>query len=265
MARRKRPELAAEAHRLNLEQLARLGGEVRRSRRRQRRTQAGLAKAVGVVQSTISRLERGHGGSLSLDLWQRVFLTLGRRLIVDSPRDPGEEPGDAGHLAIQELVLRLGRAVGYRRTFELPSRPSDPVRSIDVGLRDDEHERFILVECWNTIGDIGAAARSTSRKLSEAAEVAIALGSKHHALVTGCWVVRATARNRALVARYPEVFAVRFPGSSAAWVRALTHGEGPPLEAGLVWCDVAATRLYPWRQRREGAFTARGRRLAQGQ
>jgi hypothetical protein len=61
-------------------------------------------------------------------------------------------------------------------------------------------------------------------------------------------VVRATARNRQLVARYPEVFASRFPGSSIGWVRALATGTEPPAEPGLVWCDANATRLYAWRR-----------------
>ena len=42
-----------------------------------------------------------------------------------------------------------------------------------------------------------------------------------------CRVVRATTRNRALVARYPEVFAAAFPGSSSGWVRALTSTAAP--------------------------------------
>jgi hypothetical protein len=63
------------------------------------------------------------------------------------------------------------------------------------------------------------------------------------------WVVRATARNRALVGRYPGIFTARFPGSSRGWVTALTDGEPSPAEPGLVWCDVAATRLAEWRRR----------------
>ena len=215
MARRKRPELAAEARCLNLEQLAGLGGEIRHSRRRRRLTQTALASRVAVAQSTISRLERGHGGSLSLDVWQRVFLAVDRRLVVDSPRDPRQEPEDAGHLAIQELVLGLGRAAGYRASFELPTRMIDPSCSTDVGLRHDTERRLILVECWNTFGDLGAAARSTSRKLAEAVEPATALGGQRPYSVAGCWVIRATTRNRLLVGRYPELFASRFPGSSA--------------------------------------------------
>ena len=62
------------------------------------------------------------------------------------------------------------------------------------------------------------------------------------------WVVRATARNRNLVARYPEVFASRFPGSSQGWVTALSSGVEPPSQPGLVWSDLGATRLFAWRR-----------------
>jgi hypothetical protein len=61
-------------------------------------------------------------------------------------------------------------------------------------------------------------------------------------------VVRATARNRALLARYPEVFAARFPGSSRQWVNAITTGAEPPAEPGLVWASVDGTRVYAWRR-----------------
>jgi transcriptional regulator with XRE-family HTH domain len=249
MARLRRPELIAEAARRNLEQLARLGGELRKSRRRRCLTQAQLAALIGVVQSTISQMERGHGGSLSLAVWQRAFLALDRRLVLDASRDPQTEPSDAGHLVIQELVLRLARTAGYRASFELPTRPFDPRRSADVGLRDDGRRVLLIVECWNTFGDIGGAARSTSRKVAEAEELATTTWGERLHHVAGCWVVRDTKRNRELVRRYPEIFAARFPGSSAGWVRALTVRSDPPTQPGLVWCDRSGTRLFAWRRR----------------
>ncbi len=215
-------------------------------------TQRHLGDRAGLSQSVISQVERGLGGSLSLDVWQRIFTALGRRLTMEAERDPVEEPRDAGHLALQELVLRVGRQAGYSTSFELATRPSEPSRSTDVGLRDDLRRRLVLVECWNTFGDIGAAVRSSSRKLAEAAELAIAVGGDRAHSVRGCWVIRATAANRGLVARYPQIFAARFPGSSAAWVRALTVGAQPPDEPGIVWSDVPATRLFAWRRRIEG-------------
>jgi transcriptional regulator with XRE-family HTH domain len=230
--------------------MARAGGELRASRRRRRLTQRQIAAMVGVSQPTISRMERGRGARLSVDVWQRAFVAVDRRLIFEASRDPAQEPADAGHLQVQELVLGLGRRTGSGGLFELATRPNDPLRSADVGLRSDARRRLDLVECWNVIGDIGAAARSTSRKLAELEALAIVVGGEQPYRVGGCWVVRATARNRALIARYPEVFASRFPGSSAGWVKALATGSEPPGVPGLVWCDVAATRLFPWRRRR---------------
>jgi DNA-binding XRE family transcriptional regulator len=248
--RRRRSELAAEATRRNLELLSKLGAEAKASRLRRGWTQRTLGAKVGPAHHTVGLAERGHGGNLSMDTWQRIGLALDRPLIVGLARDPHEEPADAGHLRIQELVLRLGRATGRATTFELPTRPSNPTASADVGLGDTRHRTLILVECWNTIGDIGGAARSTTRKVAEAEQLAVLRGDDGEAWrVTSVWVVRATRRNRDLVRRYPEVFAARLPGSAAAWVRALTGSAEPPESPGLVWCDVASTRLFAWRRR----------------
>jgi transcriptional regulator with XRE-family HTH domain len=258
MPKVKPAELAAEARRRNLEQLARLGGEMRTARHRRQMTQQQLAAAAGISRSAESAIERGLGGGQTLDTWQRVALAAGRPLIVELQRDRLEETRDAGHLAIQELVLRLGRRSEFSGSFELQTRPAEPWRSTDVGLRDDHRRVLLLIECWNTFGDIGAATRSSERKRAEAAMHAVAIGGEHPHRVATCWVVRATKRNRSLVARYPEVFRARFPGSSLGWVRALTSpsasgGSGPrpeaPFDAGLVWCDIGATRLFPWRYR----------------
>lgn len=250
MVKRRHRELDGEAHRRAMELCARLGGEVRRSRRWARQTQAQLGERVGLGRSTISSIELGHGGGHTLETWQRLSFALDRNLVVHFDRDPREDPADAGHLGIQELVLRLGRAAGYRGAFELATRPADPSRSVDVGLRDDVRRILIFAECWNTIGDLGAGARSSARKLAEAGQFAIAIGVGRPHRVAGCWVIRATRRNRDLVARYPEVFASRFPGSSLGWVRALTLGLDPPVGPGLIWCDVRGTRLFPWRRDR---------------
>ena len=153
-------------------------------------------------------------------------------------RDSLEEPADAGQLGVQELVLRIGRRGGYRRTFELATKPSDPSRSTDVGLIDDTNRRLVQVECVNTFGNVNASIRSSDRKRAEAEELAIAMGHGDPYSVHIVWVVRATRRNRQLIATYPELFASRFTGSSRAWVEALSSGTPPPAELGLVWCDV---------------------------
>jgi len=200
----------------------------------------------------VSLLERGRGGGLSLDTWQRIAILIGRPLRVELPRDPNEEPVDAGHLAIQELVLRTARAAGYARRFELATRPSDPVRSSDVGLINAVTRWLLLVECINTLGNLGESVRSSERKRAEAEAFAVTLAIDDGPpfSVATCWVMRDLERNRRLVRRYPEIFAARFPGSSLAWLRALSRGTPPPTLPGLVWCDASATRLFAVRSPR---------------
>ncbi len=171
---------------------------------------------------------RGLGGGVTLDAWQRIALAFDRPLRLELGRDANEEPADAGHLSIQELILRSGRRCGYARTFEMPTRPADPARSADDALRRENPRRIVLVECWNGFGDFGSSARSFDRKMVEADQMAAATWGAEAYRVAGCWVVRASARNRALVARYQEIFEGRFPGSSTLWVRALTEVRSLP-------------------------------------
>jgi transcriptional regulator with XRE-family HTH domain len=209
-------------------------------------TRTELARRAGIGRMVESRIERG-ATNLDLEVLQRIGLALGRPLVVTFGRDIFEAPSDAGHLAIQELVLRLGRAAGYSGSFELPSRPSESWRSIDVDLADPSRHQMLLVECWNSIGDVGGAARSSERKRADLDAMATGRWGPDVS-VNILWVVRATARNRALIHRYPEVFSARFPASSRAWVDCLMSGAMPPAQPGLVWCDIGATRLFEWRR-----------------
>jgi hypothetical protein len=60
--------------------------------------------------------------------------------------------------------------------------------------------------------------------------------------------VRDAPRNRAVLARYPEIFDATFTGSSGEWVKALITATAPvPRQLGLVWCDPRRGRLSVWR------------------
>jgi transcriptional regulator with XRE-family HTH domain len=228
--------------------------EVATSRRSRGLSEVQLGALVGLDRSRISQIERGLGAGASLAVWVAVGRALERTLRLEMARDAREAPADAGHLAVQELLLRLARPTGRTRFVELATRPSNPARSSDVVSRDDRARVIILQEAWNSIGDIGAGLRSSARKAAEAEAAAVLAGGDDGPFrIASCWVVRATTRNRTLIARYPEVFSAAFPGSSSAWVRALTTAEAPPTEPGLVWCDVAGTRLFAWRR---GAATS---------
>jgi transcriptional regulator with XRE-family HTH domain len=228
------------------ETLRRLGRGLAPARRRRRLRQSDVSERIGLSRSAYSRMERGLASGAPIADWVAAALALGLTPRFELGRDPLEETPGEGHLAIQELLLRLGRGGGYTGSFELGVRP-DTRHSIDVALRDPRRRLLLVVEAWNTFGDVAAAARSFQRKLAAAGEIASWLDGGGYS-VHGAWVVRASRRNRALVSRIPGVFAATCPGSSRHWVAALTSGAAPPSEPGLVWCDLPATRLFDWRR-----------------
>ncbi|HSK53599.1 MAG TPA: helix-turn-helix domain-containing protein [Clostridia bacterium] len=251
MERRRRTTIEIEGDREARSIAIGLGRVVRETRRRLRLTQSALAGAVGLRRSRISEIERGLATGTPLIVWARLGMELGRPLAMAFSRDLAAPlPTDAGHLAGQELVLRLARQTGRTGLFELATRPLDPRHSVDACFRDDPNRTLILNEIWNRFDDLGRAARSTDRKVAEAEEIAIGLGGDRPYRVAACWLLVDTAANRALVARYPEVLRARFPGSSRAGVRALTEGGPVPREPGIAWIDLRSNRLVPMRHRR---------------
>ncbi len=225
-----------------------LGVDLRRTRRRRRLTQAELGARIGCSHAWIGRLERGLGAETPLRTWIRLGIALGRPFAAGFSRDiVAPEPRDAGHLVAQELVLRLARSQGRPGLFELSTRPADRAYSTDVGIVDDRHRTLILVEIWNRLDDLGRAARASDRKLAEARDIARFRDPAYR--VAACWLLVDTAANRALVRRFPEILRSRFPGSSLAWVRAITMGAPAPTQPGICWIDTRAGRLTALRLR----------------
>jgi transcriptional regulator with XRE-family HTH domain len=68
-------------------------------------TQLRLAELVGISRPRVAEIERGQGGSAPLATWIALGIVLKRPLAVSFSRAMVTEPQDAGHLAIQELVV----------------------------------------------------------------------------------------------------------------------------------------------------------------
>jgi hypothetical protein len=171
--------------------------------------------------------------------WFSLARALGIYLRFEFGRDPQAELRDAGHLDIQELVVRVAAAGGWKAEWESRSRE----RWIDVRLHDTKSGRVLIVECTNTLGDLGEAMRSSDYKVREE----VARGTTEVGLL---WVVRDTKANRQLVSRYTRLLDSRFSGSSVAWVQALAGSATMPSKPGLIWCDVGTTRLFARRRSR---------------
>lgn len=250
MRRRQPTQSVVGGRRRATQAVSALGEQVLKARQRRGWSQQTLAGKVGIDRTRLSQIEAGKGEGVPADLWFAIADALGMPFRMEFGRDPEQELEDAGHLEIQEVMLRLGRSTGFGRTFELPTRPANPAYSVDVGQRDDARRLLVLEECWNTFGNIGASVRSTRRKIAEAEALAVPAGGERGPYrVAAVWVVRDAPRNRAVLARYPEVFDATFAASSAAWVKALTvRGTPVPKELGLVWCDPRRGRLTAWRR-----------------
>lgn len=153
-----------------------------------------------------------------------------------SPRDAGTPP----HLGPRDGTAR------HIRTSDPPRRSVQ----VDRRLRSRRPQPSAVDrEAWNTFGDVGAAARSTARKSAEAADLSATIDDGPPFRVASVWVVRPSAANRALLARFPAIFGAACPGSSRGWVRALTIGAAPPTGSGLVWLDPDSGRITEWRHR----------------
>ena len=189
-------------------------------------------------------MERGLGTGAAVGAWISIGIVVGRPFAA---RIRGRCCRNLERRAISlpRTILQLTRAHGTVGTFELPTRPAPNATYIDVGIRDDRRGILSVIEIWNRFDELGAGARNFKRKLADADGLAVVAGADGDQYrVAGCWVLRATAANRALVSRYPAIFAADFAGSSRGWVDALVRGHEPPNQPGIVWIDLAGTRIW---------------------
>lgn len=209
-----------------------------------------------MAPSTVSTAERGGGASYTVRTWTRLAraVDVDLRAYLDQASAAGQ-PRDIVHLRNQELVIRTAARGGWS------ARPEEPIddatrgsRSIDVLLtrRGEAGHEIAAVEVFDWFEDVGAAARSWDRKLARVQALAIARlpppvpGSDMPLpSISGCWIVRATRRNRELVAAHGALFRARLPGSSSRWLQALnSRATAMPKRPALLWVAVDGSRLW---------------------
>ena len=219
----------------------RLGTALRAARLQAGLTQRAVADLAGVSQGWLSEAERGLGAKGSVETWASLAAALGRQFAAFIELAPGATPPrDSEHLRRQQVVIETAAPGGWRGRPEVAIRTADGVnRSIDVVLERPDAREMAVVEVVDLLTDVGDALRGLERKVN-----AVRANSPG-ATVRGLLVVRATARNRALVAEFGALLRARFPGSGAAWLAALTDPSRPiPSGDGLIWSAVRDGRLF---------------------
>lgn len=235
-----------------------LGSALKDARATAARSQRTAAEVAGMAHSTIAEAEKGKGDDFTLRTWSRLAAAVGVTLHAYLKRaSAADRPRDAVHLRVQELLLQTSAPGGWNGTAELAiDDAARGSRSVDVAL-----ERVTLsvpevavLEVVDWLDDVGAGLRDWTRRLARVDQLATARltredggGATVLPRVSGCWVLRATVRNRELVRDHALVFRSRFPGSGATWVRALRGPTPMPLDSALLWVSVDGTRLWPAR------------------
>jgi len=224
----------------------RTGAAIRLVRLRRRWRQSDVALAAGVSSSTVSRIERGHVGSLSLDTVAAIAASLDIRLDLI----PRWRSGDldrllnARHGALHESVARW-----FRELREWLVRPEVSFAVygergvIDLLAWHAARRALLVIELKTDIVDVNDLLGTVDRKRRLARNVASEVG--WHAESVSAWVIVASGRtNRRRIAAHGAVLRSAFPMDGRGidgWMRA---PEGA-VAALSTWPDLHAQNVRP--------------------
>lgn len=223
----------------------RIGIGLRESRKALGLTQDEASARARVSQAYWSALEHGTATTATLETLAACAAAVDVQLAAFLEARPGADlPRDIAHLRGQATIVRESAGGGWAARVEtgidLLARRS---RSIDVQLERASRHEIAVVELVDLVADAGQDMRGLSDKVSAVRR------DRPDARVAGLLAIRATRRNRALMAELAPLIDARFPTSSVAWLAALHERTAPmPHEDGFVWARVDGSGLFARRR-----------------
>jgi len=204
--------------------------------------QEDVALAAGVSRATVSRAERGHFGSLSIDTLRSVCASLDIRVDL-VPRWRGgdlERVVNARHAAMHEAIARVFRdRPGWTVQPEVSFSQFGERGVIDLLAQHRDRGSLLVVELKTELIDINDLMATMDRRRRLAPAIA-----KERGWVSGpvgVWVVVAgTMTNRRRLDEHSTVLRTAFPANRAAMTRWLEDPTGPI--AGLTFLSGAHQR-----------------------
>ena len=231
----------------------RLGSAIRLVRVRRGWRQADVARRSGVGQATISRIERGHLGTLSLDRLRTVAATLDIRVDVLGRWRAGDLDRllNAGHSRLHESVARAFR--------DLPDWITAPEVSfairgergvIDILAWHPGRRALLVIELKTDIADVNELVGTADRKRRLAVSVAVERGwiaAGSGPPTVSLWIIVAGSRtNRRRVAAHAAMLRAAMPTDGrtlGGWLR----DPSGAISALSMWPDIHAGTGRPVR------------------
>jgi transcriptional regulator with XRE-family HTH domain len=197
--------------------------------------QADLGARAAVSRETVSRLERGELGGLTLDSIERVASALGATIHIQL-RWRGEQLDrlmDAAHAAVQDAVASLLIGLGWLVHVETSFNHYGDRGRIDIIAFHPLLGVVLVIEIKSVLGDLQETVGRLDVKARVARKVAADLGWEGVVAVVPALVVGDSRTARRIVARHAALFArYQLRGRSAlAWVRHPVE----PAPSGLLW------------------------------
>jgi transcriptional regulator with XRE-family HTH domain len=207
----------------------RFGAAVRAVRIRRRWRQADLAQAASVSASTISRIERGHVDTFTLEVVRRITAALDIRVDLIARWRAGDLDRllNARHSALHEQVARMFRD-------DLPAWAIEPEVSfavygergvIDIFAWHPGRRALLVIELKTDIVDVNDLVGTVDRKRRLARTIAVGRG--WDPVSVSVWVIVAAGRtNRARIAAHGAMLRAAYPTDGrriTAWLRDPSH------------------------------------------
>lgn len=181
-----------------------VGLVIRRLRHRAGLTQAALASRARVSDGTISRIERGHVGSTTLDTMRRIGSTLEVRLDLRLRWRGGELDRllDRGHARLGEAVAAaISRRGGWAVRPEVSFSISGERGSIDLLAYQAARRALLVIELKTQLINLQDMLSTPDRKRRLGRRVGAELG--WHADSVSTWlVILASRTNRRRVSEH---------------------------------------------------------------
>jgi transcriptional regulator with XRE-family HTH domain len=204
----------------------RFGAVVRFLRIRRGWRQADLAARAGVSQSMVSRMERGHLATLTLDAIRAVASALDMRVDVIGRWRGGDLDRllGAGHSALHESVARhLETRSGWRFASEVSFSNFGERGVIDLIAWHEPTRSLLVIELKTEFVDMNELLGTLDRKQRNAAQIARERGWLVDPSSVSVWVIVAeTSTNRQRATDHRTMLGTAYPSdgrSMRGWLR----------------------------------------------